>query len=206
VETLTVTIEQKEGQRNYQPILDRLKELQGPADPDAPPSETKYRIDRLVIGEVIAEVNVPPMGRTTVRVPRIELENLTQDNAQGVALSAVFERAMPAVLAAVGQTIVAQGGDLARMIGGGLLQGTADLGGAAAELVNQATSDAKALLEQGVGGIIEGGGGLLEKSADELGQGAGEILEGAGGAVEQGVRGVEEGLKGILGGQKDQKE
>lgn len=90
---------------NVTRIMDNLKKLSS-SDPDqakskAPPSEgKKVSVTNITIRNVVARFYLG--GKCiTVKVPPIEMKNVTSDNAKGVAMHELVARIVPAILAAV---------------------------------------------------------------------------------------------------------
>ena len=90
---------------NVTKIMDNLKKLSstdpGPAKSKAPPSEgKKVSVTNITIRNVVARFYLG--GKCiTVKVPPIEMKNVTSDNATGVAMYELVARVVPAILAAV---------------------------------------------------------------------------------------------------------
>ena len=140
---LDMNIEQKGlRQSNLSVIMGNLKRFKGPdkQEPDKPkeePSGKKVVVDRIVIENVVAHVHLASIGSKTVKVPRIVLENVSNDG-QGLTISELTARLLPAILAAV----LEEGGDiipddLADALDDDLDGAVKALGGNASELVKQ---------------------------------------------------------------------
>ena len=151
---LDLHIEQKLGAgTNVAKILDHLK-TPGDAEPEKKPAEggKKVKVDRIVIRNVVAHVQVLPIGGQAstldVKIPEIIMDDVTSDNAQGIAVSELTRRLMPAILAAVvdkGKGIIPDA-DL-KKLGDGVVSATKALGEGAGKLVNQVGKGAGKLLE-----------------------------------------------------------
>jgi hypothetical protein len=175
---LDLHIEQKLGSSNVTVILDNAKKVSGgPAAKDKEAGGKKVKVDRIVIRNVVAHVQVLPIGGSAttldVKVPEIVMENVTSDNAGGVAVGELTRRLVPAILAAVvdkGKGIIPDG-DL-KKLGGDVAAGAQALGQGAARLVGQ------------VGGEV------------------GKALEGVGAGLKGAGEGIKKGLEGLFGGKK----
>ena len=104
---LTLNIEQKLGGSNVSVVVDNLKKL--PSDKPAEPSDggggKKLSVDRVVISNVVANF-ILPVGiadQVSVKVPAIELQGVTSDNASGIVVAELIRRLIGAVLAAVAE-------------------------------------------------------------------------------------------------------
>lgn len=201
---LDLHIEQKLGASNISTVLDNIKAKAGEPAPEAGKEEAgkKVKADRIVVRNVTAHIQLLPVGGQAgtidVEVPEIILENVTSDEAGGVAVAELTRRLIPAILTAViGKARdVAPGANL-DWLAGDVGATVNALGGRARDLVEQAGQGAGKVLENifklpgGQGG--KEGGGLLDgilKKKDEAGAGEGETggegekKGGLGGALE----------------------
>jgi len=180
---LDLHVEQKLGGSNISTVLENIKSKAGEK-----PEETeegagrKVRVDRIVLRNVVAHVQVLPVGgeATTlnVEVPEIVLEGVTSDNAGGVAIGELTRRLVPAILAAVvskGKGVLPDA-DLSRL-SGDVASAAQALGAGAGRLVHQIGGDAAKTLE-GLGSKVKEAGESLKK-------------------------GLGDALRGILGGRKE---
>jgi hypothetical protein len=193
---LDLHIEQKPGTSNVSEVLDHIKAKAGePSEPGEPEEEgaggKKVRVDRIVVRNVTAHVQVLPVGgdATTlnIEVPEIVLEDVTSDNAEGVAVAELTRRILPAILTAVikkGRGTIPEM-DLDRLAAD-VGETTRALGEQARGLVEQVGKDAGGLLDKVFKGGEEGKGGLGDTLKDVLkkkdgegsGQEGGGLLEG----------------------------
>ena len=160
---LDMNIEQKLGAgTNVSVILDNVKTPGGGKEPEPAKAEggTKVKVDRIVIRNVVAHVQVLPVGGKAstldVKVPEIVMTDVTGDNAQGIAVSELVRRLMPAILAAVvdkGKGILPDA-DLDKL-SGDVASATQAIGQGAAKLVEKVGGQAGKLLE----GIFKKPGG-----------------------------------------------
>jgi len=126
---LELNIEQKLLRNNVAEILTHLRSLRGP---DAKPRTEgkKVKVDRIVIRNVVARFRLSGIDLFTqpvmVKIPVMELTNVTSDDPGGVILHDLVARMFPAVLAAVlqqGEGTVPAGvlrsfGNLSELLGG----------------------------------------------------------------------------------------
>jgi hypothetical protein len=168
--------------------LERFKSGEAPAD-EAPSEGKKFLVDRLTISNVTLHLDVPVLGKKTVRVPKIELEGLTKDNAQGLAMGELIGRVFPAMLASVFS--VDEVANLIPDLAKGLMNQLGSVDELAAQLGSSAGEAAKA--------VLEGAGKALEGVTEGGTEAVGNLAEGAGKAIEEGVGGA---LEGIFGGKK----
>ena len=167
---LDVYIEQKVGQSNVSVIMANLKRFESPGEgkeeeaPKADRGGKKVQVDRILITDVVAHVQLLPVGgkasTLTVKVPKIELKGVTSDNAAGVAVSELTARLVPAVMAA----IVEQGGDvlpkdLAKNLSEDIAGAVEAMGQGAAQLVGQTSQEIGKAVEgaaKGLGDALKG--------------------------------------------------
>ena len=170
IDAVEIYVEQKGVKSNVAVILDNLKRL-AKEDEEAPEQEGKrFLIDRILITNVQAKLKLLPIGgedRTfDVAIPRIEVENVTSDNAKGVAISQIVTKVVPAILLAV----VKEAGDLLPAgLADGLKSGLGDLAGGL-EKLTEGTLPIGGDLKKGVDDvgkkIGEGLGGLFQKNEE----------------------------------------
>ena len=135
---LDMYIDQQMPQSNISVIMDNLKKLgSGEKPKEEKPSEGKnIRVDLITIRNVVAHVKVLVGPELTIKIPEIQLKNVTGDNAAGVALPVLVARILPAILAAVleqGKGVLPP--DLAAALRGDVSALTAQLGGQAQQMV-----------------------------------------------------------------------
>ena len=187
IDGLDLNMEQKSiGATNIGALLDNIKKATGgdkPKDDKAPKDQggKKVKVDQIRITNVVAHVQVLPIGGSAttleVKIPEIILDNVTQDNASGVAMPELMKRLVPAILAAVvekGKGVIPDA-DIKRL-SGDVAAATKALGEGAGKLVGQI-------------------GGEAGKALEGLGTGLQKIGEPA-------TKGVGDALKGIFGGDK----
>lgn len=168
-------LEQKPGTTNVSVILENIARLSGDKTEEETKGGKKVKVDRVVIRNVVAHIQVLPIGgeaaTLTVKVPEIVLEDVTSDNADGVAMSELVRRLVPAILAAVvdkGKGIVPDA-DLGRL-SGDVAAASKALGDGAGRLVNQVGGQAAKALE--------GLGTTAKDAGDKIKKGIGGALEG----------------------------
>ena len=134
---LDMYIDQQMPRSNISVIMDNLKKLGDEKPKDQKPSEGKnYRVDLITIRNVVAHVKVLAGPELTIKIPEIQLKNVTGDNAAGVALPVLVARILPAILAAVleqGKGVLPP--ELAAALRGDVSALTAQLGGQAQQMV-----------------------------------------------------------------------
>ena len=140
------------GLTNVQTLLKNMQSP-APAEKQEAPKEggRKIKVDKVVIKNIVAHVQVLPIGGTAstldVKIPELTLDNVSSDNAGGVVLPELMKRLVPAILAAVfekGKDAISDP-DFAKMGG--------DLGNA-----TKAIGDS---LQKGAGGLQKGLEGLF---------------------------------------------
>ena len=134
---LDMYIDQQMPRSNISVIMDNLKKLGDEKPKDQKPSEGKnYRVDLITIRNVVAQVKVLVGPELTIKIPEIQLKNVTGDNAAGVALPVLVARILPAIVAAVlesGKGVLPP--ELAAALRGDVSALTAQLGGQAQQMV-----------------------------------------------------------------------
>ena len=213
---LDLHVEQKLPKSNVSVILDNLKRLGGEsAEPktEEPEEGKKVKVDRITIRNVAATFHLPTgpvkLGPLKVEVPVIEMTEVTSDNADGVVVSELVARIVPAVIAAVlekGQGVVPP--DVLNGLRGDLSSLTQALGGQTQKLVQNVQGEIQKVLGKGAGGIL----GDPNQAAGEIGKKVGGALEGLlGGKKDPNAAEDDEEKKkkpgglldGLLGGKKD---
>jgi len=188
IDGLDMNIEQpKLGATNVTTLLDNIK-ASGGSQPEEKKeaSGKKFKVDHISVRNVVAHIQVLPIGGKAtlfdVKVPEIQMDNVTSDNASGVAMPELMRRLIPAILMAVVDKAkgIIPDADLNKL-SGDITATTQALGQGAANLVNQA------------------GGQAAAKALEGLGTG----VKQAGEAVPKGIGGT---LENILGGKKKAEE
>jgi len=179
---------------------------QEPAEKE--PGGKKLRVDKLVLTNLTA--NVHTVGSPlTITIDRMELDNATSDEAQGVAMDEIMRRLFPAIMA----KIVSDANfpaDLAGRLVGDLGNTVGQLGEGAINLVGQVSGDAAkqitGVAEQVVGQIGEKVGEIGKDVGDKVGE-IGKDIGDKAGEIGKDVGGkLGDGIGGILGGDKDKKD
>ncbi|MFO8015153.1 MAG: hypothetical protein R6X20_17855 [Phycisphaerae bacterium] len=191
---LDLYIEQKPGTSNVSTVLEHIRSKTGsPGEPEEEGAGgKKVKVDRIVVRNVTAHVQVLPIGgqATTVdvEVPEIILEDVTSDTAEGVAVAELTRRILPAILTAVikkGRGTIPEM-DLDRLAAD-VGETTRALGEQARDLVEQVGKDAGGLLDKVFKGGEEGKGGLGDTLKDILKKKDGEGGETEGGGLLEGI-------------------
>jgi len=178
IDGLDLNLEQKVGSTNVSALLDNIKKATGgdkPKDDKKDSGGRKVKVDQIRITNVVAHVQVLPIGgnATTLelKIPEIVLKDITQDNAGGVAVPELMKRLVPAILAAVvdkGKGVIPDA-DLKRL--GNDVAATAQaLGAGAGKLVQQVGGDA--------GKALEGLGTGIQKIGEPATKGVGDAIKG----------------------------
>jgi hypothetical protein len=180
IDGLDLNMEQKIGSTNISALLDNIKKATGgdkPKDDKAPKESAgrKFKVDQIRITNVVAHVQVLPIGGSAstldVKIPELVLSGVTQDNAGGVAVPELMKRLVPAILAAVvekGKGVIPDA-DLKRL-GTDVASATQALGAGASKLVNQVGGEA--------GKALEGLGTGIQKLTEPATKGLGDPLKG----------------------------
>ncbi len=187
---LDVYVEQKPGGSNVQTVLNHLEGLGGgPGEPSKTSEEgKKVKVDTILITDVVAHVQLLPgtgqSGTLDIKVPKIELENVTGDNAAGVALPELAARVMPAVVAAI---LEKGGGALPRefrsALGNDLKQTAESLGQGAEQILGQTAGEFGKMFDIGKDKDSEKGlpgGESLKEATEKAGEGLKDVFKGFG--------------------------
>ncbi len=165
-------VEQQIGRSNVSTVLEHIQDRASKDEP-AEPGGRKVQVDRIVVRNVTAHIQVLPVGgkATTVdvEVPEIILEDVSSDDPQGLAVAELTRRILPAILKAV---IEKGRGRVPGMdfdaLAGQLNETTAALGQGARDLIDQAGKNIGGALEDilkkpgGEEGDTKDGGTLLD--------------------------------------------
>lgn len=156
---LEVNIEQTLKGSNVQAILENLKKLGGGDSKKEQSPGKRFRVDSVVIKDVVANfhvlADVHKGGAITIRVPEIRLNNVTKDNAKGLAIDELFQRILPAILASImekGKGVVP--GDLLAAINGDISGLSKQIGGEAEKMISQARGDVEKMVGKEAGKIV----------------------------------------------------
>ncbi len=193
---LDINFEQKLPDSNIKLILDHIQKIAGGGEdkPEEPAGKgKKVQLDRIRIRNVTANFRLPVAGDLKVEVPEIVLDNVTSDNAQGVVLSELIQRLVPAIIAAVVEK--AEGtvpADFLNNIEGQLGQTVQALGGQAQKLVGEARAEMEKAVQAGV-----------EQAGKAVGDVGKNVSEQAGKATEDLQKGVGDAVNNALGGKRD---
>lgn len=175
IDGLVLNIEQKGLVNNISEWMRRLKKSGTGSPPPPQPSDKhgkKLQIDRVVVRNIVAHVQLLPIGgqasRVKVEVPEIVMEEVTPERTKAVVVGELIRRILPAIVAAV-----AKGGQgvLPTDLAGDLTQSAAaavsELGAEAGKLLEQVTQDP-------IGGLLK----APEALGDKLKEGAESIFGG----------------------------
>ncbi|MCE5279715.1 MAG: hypothetical protein ABFD92_20190 [Planctomycetaceae bacterium] len=150
---LDVNIEMAGGKNNISVILDHVKQLGGGANKQQPDDKSpgkKIKVDMLVIRNVVANFYLGAGAPLTVKVPAIELKNLSSDGPDGATIGTLISRIFPAVIAAVAEKGKgAIPGDLTRILNHDATAAANAMGEQAGKMLQQASGDAAAQIKSG---------------------------------------------------------
>lgn len=215
---LDMNIESKGlGKNNISVVLDHVKNLGGPEQPAQQPQQArqedsgkKVRVDKVVIRDVVAHVLLPVPGAKplTVKVPAIELSNVSSD--KGVSVQDLIGRLMPAILASVlesGKGIIPS--DLLANLNGDLANTVNALGGQAAQLVQQGVGQASAQVQQALnqvqqvvpqqaGQVVEKVSGRAQGALGQVQQATAKLIPNAPGTQPSEKKDVGKALEGLF--------
>jgi hypothetical protein len=120
------------------------------------------------------------------------LEDVTPENANGVAMAEITQRIMPAIIAAVvkkGAGVIPA--DLTNKLQTDVVQVVNQVGGEAAKLIEQVGGDVTGILHKAGGDVTKTIEGAGVKVGEDLNKGVEDVKKNVGGAIE-----------GLFGGQK----
>ncbi len=135
IDGLELNIEPKGGTNNVSEVVDHIKSLGSGVKKEG---GRRVKIDTIVLTNLTANVHGTPVGTVAVKVPRIELKDVTEDSAQGVLVGEVMARLFPAVIAGVldkGKGIIPA--DLAGQLTTDVAAAAKSVGEGASKLVGQ---------------------------------------------------------------------
>jgi len=101
IDGLDVNIEGNLSGSNIARIIENLKKFSSDKDKAETEGGKKIKVDRILITNVVAHFSLGKLAKATVKVPPIELRDVTSDNAEGVVISELSARIFIAVLQAV---------------------------------------------------------------------------------------------------------
>jgi hypothetical protein len=165
IDGLNLNIERKEGKNNVSEIADHIKSLGSGAKKQG---GRALKIDRILLTNLTAVVTGVPGGPRTVKVPRLELKDVTGDSANGILVSELMARLFPVIMAGVldkGKGLIP--GDLANQMTTDVGAATKSLGEGASKLVGQAGE---------VGGSFQKMGQSAKDAATGIGKSFGDLF------------------------------
>lgn len=173
-----VDLQRKDGKTNYGVLLDNLSKLGGgesqpPPEEEPPGGGKRFRIDRIVLRDIQADVDLLPLGgaageatKVSVAIPEIEIEQVGSDMSTAQIFSLVIRTLLTAVVQNAGGLIPA---DMLQELGNRL--------GELGKVPYQITGDVTKLGEQAIQSGIQEVGEELKKAGDKAVQGVGDILK-----------------------------
>jgi hypothetical protein len=162
IDDLDINIEQpKLGVTNVTTVLNNITAGAGPKPAESKEAEgKKFKIEHIAIRNTVAHIQVLPIGGKAavldVKVPEIVMDNVTSDNAAGIAMPELMRRLIPAILMAVVDKAkgIIPDADL-KKLSGDISATTQALGRGAANLVKQAGGEAGKQILEGIGGATK---------------------------------------------------
>jgi hypothetical protein len=181
--------EQADGSNNVSAILANVQKVAGPSDPSKPsePADTssskKVKVDTLILRNITAHVHprgiASVAGPISVTIPEIKLEGVTPDNAQGLAISELYERILPIIISAVvqkGAGLIPA--DLSNTLTKDVGKVVEQLGAEAGKLAQQLTTEMDKTLKDAAAKATEAVGKVVnEETGKAVGEAAGKLGE-----------------------------
>ena len=136
IDGLEVNIERKAGTNNVSEVVDHIKSL---GSGEKKEGGRRVKIDTIVLTNVTANVRGVPPGPLTVKIPRLELKNVTEGDTQGILVGEVVARLFPAIVVGVldkGKGIIPS--DLAGQLASDVAAAAKTIGEGALKLLGQA--------------------------------------------------------------------
>lgn len=229
-------LEQSASKTNIKVISDNIAKMSGPAKEEETPAEEgtgkKFKVDKLVIKNVNAHlefVNVPLMKELSsldVKIDEIIVDDLTDDNAKGVAMDELTKRIIPIIITAVLDKAKAAGlnpeilkgltqdlGSLVGNLGAGATKMVTEMGGEIAKQVSEQATKIVGDVTKEIGKVGEGLGKEAGKVLEDATKGIGDLLGGNKDKDKKSEDSTDKkiddnplgGLGNLLGGDKDKK-
>ncbi|NIA20786.1 MAG: hypothetical protein GWP05_02190 [Anaerolineaceae bacterium] len=171
IDGLDIYIDQPLGKKsNVSVIMENVKRLGGDGTPEEKKEDQgaggkKVFVDRVLVKNVVAHVRIAPLKEVTVKVPEIDLTNVSSEG-EGIAMPDLIAKLLPPIL----MQVVKQGGGL---LPPGALDGvTGDITGAAKALGGEAVK----LMEEGLKNVGDDLGKGLDKTGKDIGEGLKDLL------------------------------
>lgn len=209
IDDISMNIERKMLQANYEVILERLKRLSSSDESAAPGSGKKFVINNLVLSNITITLAFGSM-ELPVKIERIELVNVGQaDNGliiaqlTGILVSALLE----ALVENAGMLLPA---DMLAELNGALAQ-LDELHATGLKVVGDVTAmvdgQVKEISKLGTDTIANVQQSIQQTTGElqKAGESARKSIEDAGKGLQDAGKSFQEGLGGILGGKKEEK-
>ena len=186
---LDVILEKREGEANYEVILENLEKLGGTEEPDQQPDDAGagVAIEELHIEQISVTIKGYPFPSEPVVIDKpIVLKNVPQNQS-----AATVAEVVGLVITATLQTVVGSVADLPGELAGGITEGLGKLGDLGAEALGNLSATA--------GEVMEGAGEAAKQAGDKA-------KETVGGAAEKAKEGVDKAtgkIGDLLGGGDD---
>jgi hypothetical protein len=173
---LDVNLEQKGAQSNVKTVLNNLDSGGKSETTEAGGSSRKFKVDHVLITNTTAHVQVLPLGgqasTLNVKIDKIELNNLTSDNADGIAMNELVGRIIPAIFMAIGQKAGNLPGDFGQVLNGDAAQTLKQLGVSPDDLVKSTGEALKSATQK----VQEAAGDKGEEVGKKISEGIGNLL------------------------------
>ena len=169
IDGIEVNIEIKGGTNNVSEVADHIKSL---GSGEKKEGGRRVKIDTIVLTNVTANVLGVPGSPLTVKIPRLELKNVTEGDTQGILAGELVARLFPAVIAGVLEK------------GKGIIP---------SDLAGQLASDVAAAAKS----IGEGASKLLGQAGTSVGEGASKLLDQTGKTAGKAVEGVKDAAEDV---------
>lgn len=168
IDGLDVNIERNAGGNNVSEVLNHVQSL-GSGEKTTTEGGRRVKIDTVRLTNVVAHVQLLSGGSpVTVKIPELELKNVTEGDSKGVLVSEVMARIFPAIIAGVlesGKGLIPT--DLAGQLGADVSKTAQSLGEGASKLANQA-GEAAGKAAEGAKKVVEGAGKAVEGAGKAL--------------------------------------
>lgn len=151
---LTLNVEQRNGRNNFAVVLENLQDDQ---DPD---SQRRFQVDRVVIRDITANIEVVrqlgDLSRVTVEIPEIVLDDVANEDTQGVVIAELTRRIAPAIVAAVLERGEQIPDEMKRLLAADLADLAAEAGGDVARLIGEVGGDIGKAVQDAVNDLTNG--------------------------------------------------
>ena len=198
-----INLEEKDGKKNYDTILESLKSFQAtlPADKAANAQKPgkKFVIQRIVIKGITIHTDTlhgfgGKLQRVDLKIPEIEVKDIANDTDNGVAVSQVSGIIMTALFEAI---VIHGAGKLPLEVLGGIgkgVLGLGKLGGAGAKVMGEVVGETANVVGEVGKGTVEAVGEVGKGTVEAVG----EVGKGTVDVVGKSVEGIGKGVGGVF--------